>query len=171
MTPSKEGRTPGVELLQKVVKRVGAEPVLDTQEAQAALAFGAVDGAIIDPDAARSSISKGGIVDQVQWSDDYTPFSSPIVVLINASSYGYEEMMRGTDALFSSDEDHCLAMTVNFDQQSVAEMRDLAAFAQGAGARVVAVTDIWRAAFDEMAAEQKPASDQVAEAVRDALSH
>jgi len=158
------------DFLQEMIRRVGAEPVfLDTRDIDSAFRFHAFDGGIVDAETAHRVMSERGF-DQLQWSEDFVAFASPVIVLMSANSYASKEIVSGFDKLFSGS-DSCLTATLSFNQRSLSDMRRLVNEATQSGIQVVPVSATWRNAYRGTVDLVRNADDDlIAEAVSKELS-
>ena len=90
----------------EALERIGADPVLiPASELLPALQYGAVDGVIVD---AETAWHAEGTFKELQWSADFAPFASPIVVVMNAATgdaFGEDLSSRiSTECLYATHE-------------------------------------------------------------------
>jgi hypothetical protein len=105
----------------EALARIGANPVLiPPSEILPALRYGAVDGGIVDAEMASQAVDEKAFK-EMQWSPDFTPFASPVVVLMN----------RGTGEAFGEDISsqigtECLYATHDFNARAIDNISMLA---------------------------------------------
>jgi TRAP-type C4-dicarboxylate transport system substrate-binding protein len=131
--------------LQVAAGRMGAIPiVLPFGETLEAMRHKAIDAAIIDSDHVGIGVQEGA-VRELQWSPDFTPFASAIVILMNASTSEAFGMSVQRIAL------ECAQVTHEFNVNARENLDAIATEANAAGISVIPVTDqermMWRDAL------------------------
>ncbi|MER8396412.1 hypothetical protein NKH10_32285 [Mesorhizobium sp. M1340] len=159
-----------VDLPTKLIRRTGASSIaVELRDIPNALGSVMVNGALVRVDALLGETLESKWLDdygQLQWSDDYVLFPTPIVVIVNTTSYVYQEIFQ----TFSEHSAYsCLDETRRFNMSTFERARALAGKARGGGISVIEVTDIWKDAFRSVTAKQGSPSDKIAEAVREEL--
>jgi hypothetical protein len=153
---------------RKVLERVGADAVqIPASEIMLALRYGAIDGAIVDADVVRSGVGRGGFK-ELQWSPDFAPFASAVVLVMNsitAETFG--------ENLPSRISIECLHVTREFNAGELEEMARLTNDARAKDAKVSSVSEAererWRNALEDVRTRGLGRHEPVADAMRGAL--
>jgi TRAP-type C4-dicarboxylate transport system substrate-binding protein len=105
----------------EALQRIGANPVLiPPSEVLPALQYGAVDGAIVDAEMASQAVDEKAFK-ELQWSPDFAPFASPIVVLMNtATGEAFDEDLSSRISA------ECLYATHDFNARAIDNISMLA---------------------------------------------
>ena len=152
----------------QLLANLGANPVpVPFQEAFAALDFGYIDGAVVDTEFVRNSISMLPLK-VLNEATGLAPFSSPIVIVMNTANAA--AMGHGIPNRIRSE---CLSVTVEFNHKAAENMSNLFERAKSAGMQVNSLSAQeraqWHDALESARAEWISKKDPVALAVLKAL--
>ncbi len=131
-------------MTSSVFSELGAiEVQMSSSEVPSAVRYGVLDGAVVSLDMAESLVAKGG-VDSIVLAEDFSPFTYPLLLVINGQSaevFGHDlpEMVIA----------ECDQVTFEFNAEQAARMSALVATARGAGVTVVDPDELGRAVWND----------------------